>query len=60
VDDEAVIARETAFDPALAADQGVPEGPAFGRLASGEPVDVDGETVTPTDVSTDREDRFPV
>jgi len=59
VDDDAVIARETAFDPALAADMGVPEGPAFGRLASGEPVEVDGETVRPEAVSTRREERFP-
>ena len=59
VDDEAVVACETAFDPALAADRGVPEGPAFGRLASGESVEVDGETITPTAVSTEREDRFP-
>ena len=60
VDDEAVIARETAFDPALAVERGVPEGPAFGRLASGESVEVDGETVDPEAVSTRREERFPV
>lgn len=60
VDDDAVIARETAFDPALAADRGVPEGPAFGRLASGQSVDVDGETIDPEAVSTRREERFPV
>jgi len=35
ITDGAVIARETAFDPELAAKRGVPEGPAFGRLASG-------------------------
>lgn len=60
VDDDAVIARETAFDPGLAAELGVPEGPAFGRLASGEPVEVDGETIGPETVSTRREERFPV
>ena len=60
VDAEAVVARETAFDPALAADQGVPEGPAFGRLASGESVEVDGRTITPEAVSREREDRFPI
>jgi D-aminoacyl-tRNA deacylase len=60
VDDEAVVACETAFDPALAADRGVPEGPAFGRLASGESVEVDGELITPAAVSTEREDRFPI
>ena len=60
VTDDAVVARETAFDPGLARDRGVPEGPAFGRLADGDPVEVDGETVTPEDVSRSRADRFPV
>jgi D-aminoacyl-tRNA deacylase len=55
-----VVARETAFDPELAAERGVPEGPAFGRLADGETVEVDGETVEPGDVSRTRADRFPV
>jgi len=56
----AVVARETAFDPELAAERGVPEGPAFGRLADGEPVEVDGETIEPADVSRTRSDRFPI
>ncbi|TKX74585.1 hypothetical protein EXE46_08595 [Halorubrum sp. GN11_10-6_MGM] len=56
----AVVAREDAFDPSLAAELGVPEGPAFGRLADGEPVEVDGETVEPEAVSRARTDRFPV
>ena len=56
----AVVADETAFDPGLAAERGVPEGPAFGRLADGEAVDVDGETVEPGDVSRTRTDRFPI
>ena len=60
VTDEAVIARETAFDPDLARERGVSEGPAFGRLADGEPVEVDGETVTPDAVSRARTDRFPI
>jgi len=60
VADGAVVARETAFDPDLARDRGVPEGPAFGRLADGESVEVDGDTVTPADVSRARTDRFPV
>lgn len=55
-----VVARETAFDPGAAADRGVPEGPAFGRLADGESVDVGGETVEPDDVSRTRTDRFPI
>jgi len=58
--DGTVVARRTAFDPALAADRGVPEGPAFGKLAGGDPVTVDGETVRPADVSTERVARFAV
>ncbi|SDY29201.1 D-aminoacyl-tRNA deacylase [Halopenitus persicus] len=56
---DAVVASERAFDPGLAADHGVPEGPKFGRLAAGEPVDVDGRTVTPEDVTRERDVRFP-
>ncbi|WP_049906359.1 D-aminoacyl-tRNA deacylase [Halorubrum tebenquichense] len=56
----AVVARETAFDPGLAAERGVPEGPAFGRLADGEAVEVDGEAIEPDDVSRARSDRFPI
>jgi D-aminoacyl-tRNA deacylase len=59
-EDEAVVARERAFDAAAAADLGVPEGPAFGRLAGGEPVEVDGREVTPEDVHRDRTVRFSV
>jgi len=56
----AVVARETAFDPELAAERGVSEGPAFGRLSAGQSVDVDGETVAPDDVSRERTERFPI
>ncbi|MFC6753812.1 hypothetical protein ACFQEU_10110, partial [Halorubrum tibetense] len=56
----AVIARETAFDPGLAAKRGVPEGPAFGRLANGEAVEVDGKTVRPVQVSRETRERFPI
>jgi D-aminoacyl-tRNA deacylase len=55
-----VVARETAFDPDLAATLGVPEGPAFGRLADGKSVEVDGETIAPETVSRERTDRFPI
>ncbi|WP_254838388.1 D-aminoacyl-tRNA deacylase [Natronomonas marina] len=58
-DDEVVAARET-FDPALAREAGVEEGPAFGRLADGETVEVGGETVDPADVRSARERRFPL
>ena len=55
---ETVIARETAFDPERARTLGVPEGPKFGRLADGQPVDVDGETIPPETVQIEREQRF--
>ncbi|WP_313692726.1 D-aminoacyl-tRNA deacylase [Halorarum halobium] len=58
--DGAVVARVAAFDPAAAAELGVPEGPKFGRLAGGSAVEVDGETVGPGDVTREREERFPV
>jgi D-aminoacyl-tRNA deacylase len=59
VREEAVVASRAAFDPELARAAGVEEGPAFGRLSDGEPVEVDGETVEPDDVRTARERRFP-
>jgi D-aminoacyl-tRNA deacylase len=57
-EDGAVVAEERAFDPALAHEAGVPEGPKFGKLAGGQPVDVDGRTVEPASVRTERTDRF--
>jgi D-aminoacyl-tRNA deacylase len=53
-----VIARTEAFDPAAARTLGVPEGPAFGRLADGQAVDVDGERIDPAAVRTERVERF--
>jgi D-aminoacyl-tRNA deacylase len=55
-----VIARTEAFDPAAAQELGVPEGPAFGRLASGQAVEVEGERIEPEAVRTERVERFPV
>ncbi|WP_136689086.1 D-aminoacyl-tRNA deacylase [Halorhabdus amylolytica] len=60
VEDEQVVARKEAFDPGLATEAGVPEGPKFGRLANGQAVDVDGETVEPEAVSRERKETFPV
>jgi D-aminoacyl-tRNA deacylase len=57
--DGVVVARTEQFDPALARRRGVTEGPAFGRLAGGEPVEVDGRRVTPAEVHAERVDRFP-
>ncbi|QSW98455.1 D-aminoacyl-tRNA deacylase [Haloterrigena alkaliphila] len=58
VTDDAVVAERTAFDPALAREAGVPEGPKFGALADGESVTVDGEPIDPADVRTEKTDRF--
>ncbi|PSQ05900.1 hypothetical protein BRC97_08120 [Halobacteriales archaeon QS_6_71_20] len=57
---DAVVARVESFDPSLAATLGVPEGPKFGALSSGEPVEVRGETIRPETVSSEREEQFPV
>ncbi len=58
--DGEAIAREQAFDPDRARRLGVPEGPKFGRLAAGEPVDVDGEKIPPDVVHEERERHFPL
>ncbi|MEF8778392.1 MAG: D-aminoacyl-tRNA deacylase [Natronomonas sp.] len=59
-EDEAVIARRETFDPDLARAAGVEDGPDFGRLASGEAVEVDGDVIEPGEVRSARERRFPV
>jgi len=46
-----LTAVRAAFDPEAAADLGVPEGPAYGKLANGQPVEYDGTTVTPDEVA---------
>ena len=60
IEDDRVVAETTAFDPALAREAGVPEGPAFGRLADGEAVTVDGTEVEPSAVHTTRTDVFDI
>ncbi|QDX39697.1 D-aminoacyl-tRNA deacylase [Salarchaeum sp. JOR-1] len=60
VEPDEVVVTDVAFDPDLAQDAGVPEGPKFGRLAGGQPVEVDGETVTPGDVSREQTARYRV
>lgn len=51
---ETLTLIDRVFDPEAARDRGVPEGPAFGRLAAGEAVTVDGETVEPADVRSEK------
>jgi D-aminoacyl-tRNA deacylase len=53
-----IVARTAAFDPVAARRLGVPEGPAFGRLADGESVEIDGERIDPDVVRTERVERF--
>ena len=53
-----VVATRRTFDPAAAADAGVPEGPAFGRLAAGESVEVDGRTISPEEVHAEETATF--
>ncbi|MFW6384331.1 MAG: D-aminoacyl-tRNA deacylase [Halodesulfurarchaeum sp.] len=55
-----VVAEREEFDPALASERGVPEGPLFGQLAAGGSVTVDGETVTPEEVHIRKTSRFGV
>ena len=57
---ESVVCRDTGFDPEKAETLGVPEGPTFGRLASGQTVTVNGRKITPESVESDRVERFPV
>ncbi|AXR79336.1 D-aminoacyl-tRNA deacylase [Natrarchaeobaculum sulfurireducens] len=57
---DAVVAEKMAFDPTLAREAGVPEGPKFGTLADGEPVTVDGTRIDPDRVRTRRTHRFEI
>jgi D-aminoacyl-tRNA deacylase len=55
-----VLARTETFDPEKAETLGVPEGPKFGRLASGEAIEVGGRTIPPEQVRTEEKRRFPL
>jgi D-aminoacyl-tRNA deacylase len=53
-----VVARETAFDPDLARTAGIPEGPKFGKLASGQSIEIDGEEIEPERFQRERTHRY--
>lgn len=57
-EEDRVVARTEQFDPEKAKTFGLSEGPEFGRLASGETVEVDGRTIPPEKVRTEREVEF--
>ena len=56
----AIVAHESAFDPERARTLGVEEGPAFGRLAAGQAVEIGGREIPPEAVHVERERRFPI
>ena len=53
-----LVARETAFDPDLARTADIPEGPKFGKLASGQSIEVDGEEIDPERFQRERIRRY--
>jgi D-aminoacyl-tRNA deacylase len=57
-DGDTVTARTRGFDPEKARTLGVSEGPAFGRLASGQAVEVNGRVIDPETVESVTEERF--
>lgn len=57
---DAIYVTDREFRPDLAKKHGVPEGPAFGRLAAGDPVEVNGSMVTPDMVFRDYTETFPL
>jgi len=58
--DGEIRGHQMGFDPQKAATLGVPEGPAFGKLAAGQAVEVNGRTIKPHVVESEQVDRFPV
>ncbi|MFB6132663.1 MAG: D-aminoacyl-tRNA deacylase [Halanaeroarchaeum sp.] len=57
---DGVTVERTAFDPEAARAAGVPEGPRFGELAAGSPVEVDGDRIEPDQVRSRERRRFDV
>jgi D-aminoacyl-tRNA deacylase len=58
--EESVVVERATFDPAAARTLDVPEGPKFGKLADGQPVTVDGETIHPETVQRRDRETFPI
>lgn len=57
---DAIHVTDREFRPDLAKKHGVAEGPAFGQLAAGNPVEVNGSMVTPEMVFRDYTESFPL
>lgn len=57
---EAVRAVRTTFDPDLARTLDVPEGPAFGKLSNGQPVEVNGREIDPGAVQSEERETFSI
>jgi D-aminoacyl-tRNA deacylase len=55
---ETLRVREERFDPDLARTAGIPEGPKYGKLSSGEVIEVDGEEIRPERFYRERIRRF--
>lgn len=51
VEKDRLILRKMRFDPTLARDLGVPQGPLFGRLAAGHEITINGKVISPEKVS---------
>lgn len=60
LEDDRIVATKQAFDPERAKTLGVPEGPAFGKLAAGQAVEVDGETIPPEVVQSEKRREFSI
>ncbi|WP_298670356.1 D-aminoacyl-tRNA deacylase [uncultured Methanofollis sp.] len=57
-DGDDLVVMKTRFDPGRARKLGVPKGPLFGRLSSGQTIEVGGGTITPAMVSSCSETRI--
>ncbi|MFB6253787.1 MAG: hypothetical protein ABEI06_04180, partial [Halobacteriaceae archaeon] len=58
--DNIITVKRSTFDPELARKKNIPEGPAFGKLANGESVTINGSKVTPEEVETTETHQFEI